>query len=94
MLFIESLRTTEEIAQVPKRLLADHLFNMNASGKTPVLSRDEITHLGYKLMIMPNFTALAAIKAMAEVLADIKRTGSVATVLDRCASFNGYSGRP
>jgi 2-methylisocitrate lyase-like PEP mutase family enzyme len=40
---------------------------------------------------LPNFTALAAIKAMAEVLAEIRRTGTVAGVLDRCASFEEFT---
>ena len=64
---------------------------MASSGKTPFLSVDEITRLGYKLMILPNFAALAAIKAMAEVLTEIKRSGSVAGVLDRCANFQEFA---
>ena len=91
MLFIESPRSIEEIAEIPRRLPGTHLFNMSASGKTPFLSADEVTRLGYKLMILPNFTALAAIKAMAEVLAEIKRTGTVAGVVDRCASFQEFT---
>lgn len=87
MLFIESPRNLDEIVEIPRRLPGAHLFNMAASGKTPVLSIDEVTRLGYKLMILPNFTTLAAIKAMREVLAEIKRSGSVAQVLDRCATF-------
>jgi 2-methylisocitrate lyase-like PEP mutase family enzyme len=65
---------------------------MAASGKTPFVSIDDVTRLGYRLMILPNFTALAAIKAMAEVLEEIKRTGSVAGVLHRCASFQEFTG--
>lgn len=91
MLFIESARTVDEIAEIPRRLPGAHVFNLPTSGKTPYLSEDEVTRLGYKLMILPNFTALAAIKVMTEVLAEIKRTGSVAGVLDRCASFQEFT---
>lgn len=91
MLFIESPRSLEEIAEIPRRLPGAHLFNMASSGKTPFLSIEEVAKLGYKLMILPNFTALAAIKAMREVLAEIKRTGSVASILDRCASFPEFT---
>jgi 2-methylisocitrate lyase-like PEP mutase family enzyme len=91
MLFIESPRSIEEIAEIPRRLPGAHLFNVASSGKTPFLSVDEITRLGYKLMILPNFTALAAIKAMEDVLAEIKRTGTVAGVLDRCATFQQFT---
>ncbi|WP_239143088.1 oxaloacetate decarboxylase [Variovorax sp. WS11] len=91
MLFIESARTVDEIADIPQRLPGAHLFNLPTSGKTPYLSADEVTRLGYKLMILPNFTALAAIKAMTEVLAEIRRTGSVAGILDRCATFQEFT---
>jgi 2,3-dimethylmalate lyase len=91
MLFIESPRSLDEIAEIPRRLPGAHLFNMNSSGKTPCLSVDEVGRLGYKLMILPNFAALAAIKAMTEVLAEIMRTGTVAGILDRCASFQEFT---
>jgi len=90
MLFIESPRTMEEIAAIPQRLKGMHLFNMASSGKTPFLSIKDVTRLGFKLMILPNFATLAAIKAMREVLAEIKATGSAAGVLDRCASFQEF----
>lgn len=91
MLFIESARTMEEIADIPRRLPGAHVFNLPTSGKTPFLSVEQASEFGYKLMILPNFTTLAAIKAMKEVLAEIKATGSVSGVLDRCASFDEYT---
>ena len=91
MLFIEAPRSMDEIAEIPRRLPAAHLFNMNSSGKTPPLTVDDVGRLGYKLMILPNFAALAAIKAMEEVLAEIKRSGTVAGVLGRCASFQQFT---
>jgi 2,3-dimethylmalate lyase len=91
MLFVESALSPQDVADIPHRLPAVHVFNMSASGKTPTLSLDEVGRLGYKLMILPNFATLAAIKAIAGVLADIRRTGSVAGVLDRCASFQEFT---
>ena len=91
LLFVESARTVEEVAEIPKRLPGAHVFNLPTSGRTPILSVDEVTQLGYKLMILPNFTILAAIKAVKEVLGEIKRSGSVAGILDRCASFQEYT---
>ena len=91
MLFVESLRTMAEISDMPKLLPSMHVFNMTASGKTPALSAEEIERLGYRLMILPNFTTLAAIKAVGDILAEIKRTGSVANVLGQCASFAEFT---
>ena len=91
MIFVESPRSIDEIAEIPRAIPGPHLFNMSAAGKTPALSCEEVGRLGYKLMILPNFTALAAIRAMAEVLATIRRTGSVAGVGDRCATFAEFT---
>jgi 2-methylisocitrate lyase-like PEP mutase family enzyme len=91
MLFIESPRSIEEITEIPRRLPGAHLFNMTASGKTPPLSLEEVSRFGYKLMILPNFATLAAIRAMSEVLAEIKRSGTVAGILGRCATFQEFT---
>jgi len=90
MLFIESPRSMAEIEEIPRRLPGWHLFNMASSGRTPFLSIDDITRLGYRLMIFPNYATLAAIKAMREVLAEMKQTGSAAGIRDRCATFEEF----
>ena len=66
----------EEPTEIPRRLPGAHLFNMAASENMPMLSVNDVTRLGYKLMILPNFIALAAIKVMAEVLAENRRGGT------------------
>jgi 2-methylisocitrate lyase-like PEP mutase family enzyme len=87
VLFIEAPRTLEEIETIGRVFRVPLLFNMSTSGKTPFLSSNDLRRLGYKIMILPNFTTLAAMKAVREVLAEIKRTGSAATLGDRCATF-------
>jgi 2-methylisocitrate lyase-like PEP mutase family enzyme len=91
MLFVESPRTLEDIKTIPQRIPGPHLFNMSASRKTPILSADEAGRLGYRLMILPNFSALAAIRAMADVFAEIRASGSIAGIVDRCASFSEFT---
>lgn len=91
MLFIEGPRSLEEIAEIPKRLPGRHVFNMSASGKTPMLSAEEIFRLGYRLMILPNFSILAAIKTISHVFEDIRRTGSIAGIVQHCATFQEFT---
>ncbi|OZI49594.1 isocitrate lyase/PEP mutase family protein [Bordetella genomosp. 4] len=91
MLFVESLSSHDHIARIPQLLPARHLFNMTSSGKTPPLHADEVGRLGYQLMILPNFATLAAIKSVETVLVEIKNSGSVAHILDRCASFTEFT---
>ncbi|MBI2320955.1 MAG: isocitrate lyase/phosphoenolpyruvate mutase family protein, partial [Chloroflexi bacterium] len=88
VLFIESPRTMQEIETIARSFAVPLLYNMGASGKTPFLSAAELKRIGgWKIMILPNFATLAAIKAMREVLAEIRATGTAATVRDRCATF-------
>jgi 2-methylisocitrate lyase-like PEP mutase family enzyme len=96
-LFIESPRDEDEIARIGREFDVPLVFNMASSGKTPFLSGADVQRLGFQLMILPNFATLAAIKAMREVLEEIRATGSAAGVRDRCASFDEFmalSGMP
>ena len=60
---------------------------MAASGKTPDLPADELGRLGFRLAIYPNWVILAAIPAMQSLLAELKRTGSIAHLRDKVATF-------
>lgn len=91
MLFIEAPRSMEEIQKIPQLLVGAHLFNMSASGKTPTLTVKQVGDLGYKLMIFPNFTTLAAIKSISELLNEIKSSGSVENAKRLCASFDEFA---
>jgi 2-methylisocitrate lyase-like PEP mutase family enzyme len=90
MLFVDSPQSIQDVEDIPRRIHGPHLYNQSAGGKT-VLPADTIAEFGYKLMIFPNFTALAAIRAIEEVLAEIKRSKTVAGVLDRCATFEEFT---
>lgn len=87
MTFVESPNSIEAVTAIPKLIPGMHLFNMSAGGTCPVLTVEEAGQFGYKLMIMPNFSALVAIKAMREMYAEIRRTGSVATIKQSGVSF-------
>jgi 2,3-dimethylmalate lyase len=52
--------------------------NMVEKGRTPVLSRDELEAIGYKLAIFPVTALLAAVQAMATVYQQFRQTGSSA----------------
>ena len=91
MLFVDAPRSLEEIAEIPRRIPGLHLYNQSAGGKIPFLTAGQVGELGYKLMIFPNFSALAAMKAIRELFAEIRGTGTVAGVVDRCATFKEFT---
>ena len=90
VLFVESPRTVEQLAEIPKRLEGPQLFNMASSGKTPLLVADEIAKLGFKLVIYPNWLLLAGIRAATRVLRELKTSGGVAHLSNEVASFTEF----
>lgn len=90
MTFVESPLNMEQLSAIPKRLTKPQLYNMASSGKTPFLHRDEIAELGFKIIIYPNWVLLAAIRAAAHVLKEIKEAGTVAELAKEVATFSEF----
>ena len=90
MIFVESPLTMEHLRAIPKAFRVPTLFNMASSGKTPFLHRDELTELGFKLAIYPNFAILTAIRAVRSYLRDLREKGTVAHLVKDLASFTEW----
>jgi 2,3-dimethylmalate lyase len=92
LLFVEALEGEGEIETVCEKL-RDHqlVFNWAEGGKTPPLTYERIAELGFRLIICPISTLLAATSAMQSVLAEIKRAGTPATVVERLMRFGDFT---
>ena len=91
LLFVEALESAEEIEIVATELADVGLvFNWAEGGKTPPLSYERMAELGYALVLMPISTLLAATRAMQTALAEIRRAGSPATILDDLPTFDEF----
>jgi carboxyvinyl-carboxyphosphonate phosphorylmutase len=77
VLFVEALQSEAEIERIAE-LFPDVplLFNWAEGGKTPPLGRDRLRELGFRLVICPVSTLLAATEAMRAVLGRIARDGT------------------
>lgn len=92
VLFIEAPVGRAEVEKVAARFKGvPLLYNMAASGKTPDLPADELGRLGFRLAIYPNWLILAAIPAMQNLLKELKRTGSIAHMRDKVATFKQFT---
>ncbi len=81
-LFIEAVLTEAEAAEV-SRAFPDVplLFNWAEGGKTPPISLDRLTELGYQIVIFPISTLLAATAAMRHILQEIAKAGTPTAAL-------------
>ena len=85
VLFVESPESLEEMRAIGERFDLPLVANMVEKGRTPVLTREELESLGFRLAIFPVSALLAAVKAMSEVYGHLAATGSssgVATPLE------------
>jgi 2-methylisocitrate lyase-like PEP mutase family enzyme len=85
--FVEAPISAEELAQIARSLSAPQVANIVFGGRTPELNRQELAELGYGCVLYANAALQAALKASQEVLAELKREGSLASVADRLADF-------
>ncbi len=78
ILFVESPESEEEMRQIGQSLKTPLVANMVEKGRTPVLSRDALEALGYKLAIFPVTALLASVHAMQNVYKQFQTKGSSA----------------
>lgn len=92
VLFIEAPVGRAEVERVAHHFKGvPLLYNMAASGKTPDLPADELGKLGFRLAIYPNWLILAAIPAMQNLLQELRRTGSIAHLRNKVATFRQFT---
>ncbi|MDZ7674016.1 MAG: oxaloacetate decarboxylase [Acidimicrobiales bacterium] len=90
--FVEAPETTEEMERIAADVPAPVLVaNMVEAGKTPLLTPDELTELGFRLVVSPLsalFSMVAAVRTSLELLAS---AGSLRDDLDRLVSFDEFT---
>lgn len=92
VLFVEALQNDDELEHVAAELSDIPLvFNWAEGGKTPPVTIERITELGFKLVIMPISTLLVATKAMQEALAQIKIDGTPVNAVNDMPTFTEFT---
>ena len=88
VLFIEAL-TTEAEAEEASRAFpgVPLLFNWAEGGKTPPISLSRLKELGYRIVIFPISTLLAATGAMRQILQEIARAGTPGAAMHELPTF-------
>jgi 2-methylisocitrate lyase-like PEP mutase family enzyme len=91
VLFIEAV-VTEQEAQEAARAFPDVplLFNWAEGGKTPPISLGRLTELGYRIVIFPISTLLAATGAMRRILQEIAAAGTPAAAMHEQPTFGEF----
>ncbi|WP_098899484.1 isocitrate lyase/PEP mutase family protein [Streptomyces sp. st77] len=87
VIFVEAPETVEQIEEIAGRVPQPKLINMFHGGKTPLVPRDRLRELGYRLIIVPSDLQRAMITAVRRTLEAINRDGDSGAVSEDLASF-------
>ena len=87
VLFVEALRTPEQIEQAGRELSVPLLYNYVETGKSPLLPASELERYGFKIVIYPASGILSAMRAVRETLAALKQQGTTAHLLENMDSL-------
>ena len=98
-LFIEAIRTTEQMAQACSRFAArvPMLANMVEGGKTPIMSAQELGQQGFRIVIFPGGTTRAVAHNLQGYFKSLKEHQSTRPWKDRMLDFeqlNSVLGTP
>ena len=82
-IFIEALETEEEFGRYAELVQGPLLANMTEFGKTPDLTAQQFGDLGYRMVIFPMTAFRVMMKAVEEVLAELKERGTPGALKER-----------
>jgi methylisocitrate lyase len=75
-IFPEALQNADEFKVFAREVKAPLLANMTEFGKSPLLSFQELSDFGYRMVIFPQSAFRVSMKASEEFLSDLKRQGT------------------
>lgn len=95
VIFVEALRSTEEMQTANTRLgsRTPKVANMVEGGVTPMLSCDELTELGFQLVICPASLIRAQIHFAEGFLRSLRASGTTKAYAEQMLDFDGLNHR-
>jgi 2-methylisocitrate lyase-like PEP mutase family enzyme len=89
VLFIEAPRTRDDLAKVAKELggTAPLLANMVEGGNTPLLTKDELAGIGFRIVIFPGGIVRALARTARDYYANLQAHGTNVAFQDRMFDF-------
>lgn len=90
--FVEAPETVAEMERIAAEVDAPVLVaNMVEAGKTPLLTPDELTDLGFRLVVSPLSGLFSMVRALRDSMTLLAEQGSLRDHLDRLVSFDDFT---
>jgi 2,3-dimethylmalate lyase len=89
--FVEAPESLAQMAEIGKRAPRPIVANMIEKGKTPVLSRAELSKMGFDLILYPLAGIFAAARALKDVYEKLMRDETTQGMYDRLMTFEAFN---
>ncbi len=89
--FVEAPHSDAELAAIGERTPGLRVANMIEGGATPLHSPEELGELGFHIAIHPLSPIYATARALLDVYAELRSSGSTRDRLDRLATFEQFN---
>ncbi|GAB5373920.1 MAG: isocitrate lyase/PEP mutase family protein [Acuticoccus sp.] len=80
--FVEAPESMEEIEKIPQLVKGPTMINIVRGGKTPLVPLQDLSALGYKIVITPGMALMTVITAYEACLSGLKETGTIPEPLE------------
>ena len=87
-LFIEAMRTEEQVEQVARAFDVPLLYNFVETGKSPTIPVPELERIGYKIVIFPITALSLASAAVSRAMRELRERGTTAHLADGMTTLN------
>ena len=82
VLFVEALRSLDEVNRVTSNFDVPLLYNYVETGKSPLIPAAELERLGFKLVIFPGSAFMVVCRAVGDLMRELKEQGTTAHLLE------------
>jgi 2-methylisocitrate lyase-like PEP mutase family enzyme len=89
--FVEAPESLAQMTEIGRRAPKPIVANMIEKGRTPVLSRAELTKLGFDLILYPLAGIFAAAQALKNVYEKLKRDETTQGVYEQLMTFEAFN---
>lgn len=89
--FVEAPESVDELERIARAIPGPKVANMVEGGRTPLLSPEELHQLGFDLIVTPLAALLASAKAIGQVYAELRHSGTMRGRLDSLLSFEEFN---
>ncbi|UCE19556.1 MAG: isocitrate lyase/PEP mutase family protein [Gemmatimonadota bacterium] len=91
IIFIEALRSEEQMEQVNREISVPTVVNMIEGGKTPLVPHIRLKELGFSIVIHPCIVTYCIARQVKDFLFELKRAGDSMPLIDQLMLFDEFN---